>query len=220
VLALLVPFVDLPTVAAVTSVLIAGVFVVPTIVVIIAVRDRPRVERWARWCIRLLPDRFEERAGSVAHSLLDGLSALSSPRILAYVAFWTFASWVTSSFVVYLVMQAFSLDVPFVAAPFVLIATTFGFFVPSSPGAIGVYHAISIRTLTTVFDVPHDAAVSYALVVHALYLIPPTLMGAFFFWWSHLSLRRLQSIDAEARAGEAAHYDVQQPAELPSPPVP
>jgi len=92
--------------------------------------------------------------------------------------------------------------------------------VPSSPGAIGVYHAISIRTLTTVFDVPHDAAVSYALVVHALYLIPPTLMGAFFFWWSHLSLRRLQSIDAEARAGEAAHYDVQQPAELPSPPVP
>ena len=133
----------------------------------------------------------------LAHSLLDGLSALSNPKVLLSVIFWTFGSWMTSSCVVYLVMRAFSLDVPFAAAPFVLIATTFGFFVPSSPGAIGVYHAISIRTLTSVFGVPHDAAVSYTLVVHALYLLSPAIVGACFFWWNHLSLRRLQSLSTE-----------------------
>lgn len=199
-LCVLLPFVDLPTVAAVTSVVTAGIFLIPATVVLIAVRDRPRVEGWAHWCVRRLPERFRERAISLAHALLDGLSALSSRRILAYVIFWTFASWMTSSCVVYLVMSAFSLDVPFAAAPFLLVATTFGFFVPSSPGAIGVYHAISVKTLTSVFDVPHDAAVSYTLVVHALYLILPTILGACFFWWSHLSLRRLEEIEDEAIA--------------------
>ncbi len=217
-LAVLVPFVDLPAVAVVTSLIIAAIFVVPTAVVVIAVRDRPRVEGWAQWLVRLLPQRFEERAGGIAHSLLDGLSALANLRILLSVIFWTFASWTTSSCVVYLVMSAFSLDVPFVAAPFVLIATTFGFFVPSSPGAIGVYHAISVRTLTSVFDIPHDAAASYTLVVHALYLILPTILGACFFWWSHLSLRRLQQVEQQALTEEAPHSPTPLSPELRSPP--
>lgn len=207
-LAVLVPFVDLPRVAAISSLVILAVFVLPTLIVVIAVRDRPRVERWSEKLSGRLPERFRERARSIAHSLLDGLSALSNPRVLLAVIFWTFGSWMTSSCVVYLVMRAFSLDVPFAAAPFVLIATTFGFFVPSSPGAIGVYHAISIRTLTTVFNVPHDAAVSYTLVVHALYLLSPTVVGACFFWWNHLSLRRLQSIEEQVQTEESSHFQM------------
>lgn len=219
-LALLVPFVDLPKVAAISSLVIAAIFVLPAVVVVIAVRDRPRVERWSERLVGLLPERFRERARRIAHSLLDGLSALSNLRVLLYVIFCTFGSWMTSSCVVYLVMRAFSLDVPFAAAPFVLIATTFGFFVPSSPGAIGVYHAISIRTLTNVFDVPHDAAVSYTLVVHALYLLSPTIVGACFFWWNHLSLRRLKSIEEQAQAEETTHFEMSLTPELPEPPSP
>jgi uncharacterized protein (TIRG00374 family) len=218
-LCLLIPFVDLPAVAAVTSIIIAGVFVVPAAIVVAAVRDRPRVEGWAHWAVRRLPERFRDHALGMVHALLDGLSALSNPRVFVTVVFWTFASWMTSSCVVYLVMRAFSLDVPFAAAPFVLIATTLGFFIPSSPGAIGVYHAISVRTLTSVFDVAHDAAVSYTLVVHALYLIPVTALGACFFWWSHLSLRRLQDIEEQA-ISEVEHTpappgDVPMPSEAP-----
>lgn len=219
-LVVLLPFVDLPRVAAISSLVITGLFIIPTIVLVIAVRDRPRVERWAEWFIRFVPDRFDDTARKIVHSLLDGLSALSNVRVLLYVIGCTLASWMTSSCVVYLVMRAFSLDVPFAAAPFVLIATTFGFFVPSSPGAIGVYHAISIRTLTTVFDVPHDAAVSYTLVVHALYLLAPTIAGACFFWFNHLSVRRLQSVEAQGEAEANAHFEMPLTAELPERPAP
>jgi uncharacterized protein (TIRG00374 family) len=194
ILAVLVPFVDLPAAAVVTALVIFAGFIVFATVVVIAVRDRPRVERWWARLLRLIPSRFRPRAERLGHSLLDGLSALSNPRILFLASFWTVTSWMTSALVTYLALRAFSLDVPFAAAPFLLIATTFGFFVPSSPGAIGVYHAITIRTLTTVFSVPHDQATSYALVVHALYLIPPTIIGALFFWWYHLSLRRISSL--------------------------
>jgi uncharacterized protein (TIRG00374 family) len=192
ILAVLIPFVSLPRAAAVSALLTLAVFLVIALVLVLAVADQARAEAWLRRLSRVVPQRFRSSAVRWGESLLEGLSVLRNLRVLANAVVWTVASWMTSSLVVYLILRAFDLDVPFAAAPFLLIATTFGFFVPSSPGAIGVYHAISIRTLTTVFDVPHDAAASYALVAHAIYLIPPTLLGAGFFWLHHLSLRRLE----------------------------
>jgi uncharacterized protein (TIRG00374 family) len=215
ILVVLVPFIDLPAAAVVTAVVIFAGFIVFATIIVIAVLDRPRVERWWVRLLRLVPGRFRARVERLGQSLLDGLSALSNPRILFLVSFWTGVSWMTSSLVTYLALRAFSLDVPFAAAPFLLIATTFGFFVPSSPGAIGVYHAITIRSLTTVFSVPHDQATSYALVVHALYLIPPTVIGALFFWWNHLSLRRLQSMDKDM---PVTQFELPMTPELPPPP--
>ncbi len=194
ILAVLIPFVSLPRAAAITALLTLAVFLVVALVIVLAVIDRARAEAWLRRLSQLLPHRFRSGAVRWGESLLDGLSVLRNLRVLVSASVWTLASWMTSSLVIYLILRAFDLGVPFAAAPFLLIATTFGFFVPSSPGAIGVYHAISIRTLTTVFGVPHDAAASYALVAHAIYLIPPTLLGAGFFWLHHLSLRRLQAL--------------------------
>jgi uncharacterized protein (TIRG00374 family) len=196
ILAVLLPFVSLPRAAAVTAFVTFAAFLMLSLILAVAVLDRTRAERWLTALSRRLPERVRGASSHWSVSLLDGLSSLHDPRILLNACFWTVTSWMTSSLVIYLILRAFSLDVPFAAAPFLLIATTFGFFVPSSPGAIGVYHAISIRTLTTVFSVPHDDAASYALVAHAIYLLPPTVLGACFFWWHHLSLRRLQSLAA------------------------
>jgi hypothetical protein len=218
ILAVLIPFVGLPRAAAITAAVLLAIFLAFGLVVLIAAIDRPRVERWLHHLARRLPARLRDSALHFGHALLDGLSALASPRVVLYVVFWTVVSWMTSSLVVYLVLRAFSLDVPFAAAPFLLIATTFGFFVPSSPGAIGVYHAISIRTLTSVFDVAHEPATSYALVVHALYLIPPALLGAFFFWWHHLSLRTLQSLE-QGKLPDETTYEFQMAPDAEPPPT-
>ncbi len=214
ILAILIPFVSLPRAAAITALITLAGFVVVAIVIVLAVLDRPRAERWLRRFSRPVPSRFRSAAVRWGESLLEGLVALRNGRVLLEASFWTVASWMTSSLVIYLILRAFRLDVPFAAAPFLLIATTFGFFVPSSPGAIGVYHAISIRTLTSVFSVPHDAAASYALVAHAIYLIPPTLIGAGFFWWHHLSLRRLEAL-AEAPPEDLLPVDSSMTADQP-----
>jgi uncharacterized membrane protein YbhN (UPF0104 family) len=92
-------------------------------------------------------------------------------------------------------MEAFDLGLGFEAAVLVVIATTFGFFVPSSPGSFGVYHAIAIGTLTSVYDVDKNRAVSFALVTHLIIYVPPMLLGAVFFWrmraaWGGSSLRQ------------------------------
>jgi len=114
----------------------------------------------------------------------------------------------------YLMLRAFSLHVPFAAAPFLLVATTFGFFVPSSPGAVGVWDAITIRSLTTVFSVPHAPATSFALVAHAIYSLLPTVIGAAFFIGHHLSLTKIETWqhDTEPTGAVAMAPDPRPPA--------
>jgi glycosyltransferase 2 family protein len=139
-----------------------------------------------------VPAGFRETARIWGSSVLDGLSALRSPRVLVQIVGWTAITWMTSAGILYLILEAFSLDVPVTAAPFLLVALTFGFFVPSSPASIGVYDAIAIKTLENVFSVPQEEATSFALVAHVIFLVPPTVLGATFFLLHHLSVRRIQ----------------------------
>ncbi|MDP9236899.1 MAG: flippase-like domain-containing protein [Chloroflexota bacterium] len=103
-------------------------------------------------------------------------------RIAVELIAWSAVTWLGVSVVVFMGTGAFSLDVGFAAAVFLVIVTTFGFFVPSSPGSFGVYHAIVISTLTNVFNVGKNDAVSYALIMHLVFYLPPMLLGLGFLW--------------------------------------
>ncbi len=191
-LGVLVPFIDLPAAVTYGASLVLVVSLALAAVMVVSVSNRPWAERRLAFFTELLPVRLRPTARRWAGSILDGLSALSNVQALVRVLLLTVVSWLMSALVIYMLLRAFSLDVPVTAAPFLLVATTFGFLVPSSPGAIGVYDAISIRSLTTVFAVSHDSAASYALAAHAFYVIPPTIIGAAYFLWHQLSLRRIQ----------------------------
>jgi glycosyltransferase 2 family protein len=192
-LGLLLPFVDLPRVAAAASGLILAVAIGAATLIAFAASDRNRAERWLNRLTDFLPSRLQETARGWVGSLLDGLSAVQRPRLMGLVVLWTAIAWLTAAGIFLTVLTAFDLDVPLTAAPFLLVATTFGFFVPSSPASIGVYDAISIRTLTEVFSVSHEEAVSYAIVAHVLFLLPATIMGATFFLMHHVSVHRIRS---------------------------
>ena len=118
----LLPFVDLPTVAAITSLVIAG-DLSHSATVVCDRRPRPATRRTLGGVVHSLrlPERFDDTARNLAGTRCSTVSPrCRTAESLLYVIFWTFASWMTSSCVVYLVMRAFSLDVPFAAAPFVL----------------------------------------------------------------------------------------------------
>lgn len=202
-LGLLVPFVDLPKAAVLGAVFILTASLSLAAMIAFAVVDRRGAEQLLDRLSRMLPGRMRETSLRWGEALLSGLSALSNLRVLLYVVSLTVLSWLTSAAVIYMVLRAFSLDVPITAAPFLLVATTLGFFIPSSPGAVGVYDAISIRTLTAVFSVAQEPATSYALVAHALYLLPPTILGAAFFLWHNFSLRRMREWEQADEPGPA-----------------
>ena len=73
--------------------------------------------------------------------------------------------------------RPFTSSLPLDAAILVTVAINLSLVLPSSPAALGVFEAATIIALNA-FDVPHAEALSYALVLHLLNLVPFLLIGA------------------------------------------
>jgi uncharacterized protein (TIRG00374 family) len=170
----------LPEISWLRAAAIFGAVVVAVLVVLVVVIVRYD-ERAVHWL--LSPLRRVRRAG-VAERLeaatvnaTRGLVALRSPRIALRGMVLTIASWVMLGVSYWILTKAFSLDLPLVAGLLVTVAINLSLVLPSSPAALGVFEAATIVALRA-FDVPQAEALSYALVLHLLNLVPFLLIGA------------------------------------------
>jgi glycosyltransferase 2 family protein len=126
---------------------------------------------------RIRRDGFAERVEHAAINVTRGLHAIRDPRVALEAMVLTVASWVVLSFSYWILMHAFSLDLPFVAGLLVTVTINMGLVLPSSPAAIGVFEAATVIALKA-FGVPQADALSYALVLHLLNLVPFLAAGA------------------------------------------
>lgn len=199
-------FIDVPSWARTPSLVLAAVTLGVAAALALATLRRAWALAFVDRLLRFAPGRVRPKLNQMAHSALDGFAVLASPRIALALAAWSVVLWLVVGVVLFVGMRAFDLDTGFGAALLVLVATTFGFFVPSSPGSFGVYHAITIGTLTSVFDVPKHDAVSYALVIHLVFYLPPMAIASGFLLlerhiWSQIDffakLREVGSLPGE-----------------------
>jgi uncharacterized membrane protein YbhN (UPF0104 family) len=100
-----------------------------------------------------------------ADSLLEGLSALHSPRLGLEIVSWSFLVWLCAALLPYVMLLAFGLHLFFAASLFVVCVIWLGFSVPSSPGYAGLYHSLEVRALT-VYSLEKSLAFSYVLMIH------------------------------------------------------
>ena len=84
---------------------------------------------------------------------------------------WTTGSWIVLGFSYWFVMRAFDLGLSPVAGELVVIGIGLAMVLPSSPGAIGVFEAATVVVLKA-YGVDNSVALSYALLLHALNVIP------------------------------------------------
>jgi len=206
------PFIDAPAWARGPALLVGLGFLALGALLAGLHAARDRAMALVGWAVRFLPERMRAQAEQAADSAIEGFAVLRRPAVLAEATAWSVASWGVSALLVYTVLRAFDLDLPFSAAVFVMCATALGMVVPSSPGYIGVFHAIAIESLVNVFDVDRNRAASFALVQHAYLYIVPIAFGAWFLWrerntWQQLRLfARGEALPEEedAPAGEVA----------------
>ena len=203
-LVILMLFISVPAWAAIPVGVAAGLFLLLGSLLVVFAGNRRWVRSLLEALLRFVPGRFHENFKGAAESALDGLAVLSTPRILALVVGWSVASWLTTILVLFFTMQAFNLGVPFSAAVFVVVMTSFGFFIPSSPGALGVYHAISIESLVRVFDLDRGLAASYSMVAYLIFYLPPLVIAVVFLWKENLSWRQLRSWTTQRAAVEGS----------------
>jgi uncharacterized protein (TIRG00374 family) len=138
-------------------------------------------ERAIHWLLsplrRIRRDGFAERVELAAINATRGLIAIRDPRVALVSMALTILSWVVLSSSYWILTQAFSLNVPFAAGLLIKITINMGLVLPSAPAALGVFEAATVIALK-VFDIPQAEALSYALVLHLLNLVPFLLAGA------------------------------------------
>lgn len=142
----------------------------------------PAVERWLLSIVRWLEDRVPssrklELRSKVA-GFMTGLAVLRVPRLAIPIFGWSLVSWIASGLAYYAVMGAFHLHLPVTAAFWVVVITSLGMVIPSSPGYVGVFHYLTVVTLG-LFGVTQGIALSYALVLHAVVYIFLSATGVY-----------------------------------------
>jgi uncharacterized membrane protein YbhN (UPF0104 family) len=112
-----------------------------------------------------------DRAEGVAANAVQGLTSFRRPRI-AFVAFaLTLLSWLVLALSAWLLLVGFGFDLGFGAALLVTIASALVLVIPAGPGGVGQFEAATVVALGA-FHVDRSHALSYAVVFHALNLIP------------------------------------------------
>jgi len=176
------PFIDAPGWARGPALLLGLGFLGLAVLLATLSAARERAMRLVGWVVRFLPERSRRRTEEAADAAIEGFAVLRQPALMAQAAAWSVASWLVSAILMFVVLRALDLDLPFTAALFVMAAVSLGMVVPSSPGYIGVFHAIAIESLVNVFDVDRNGAASFALVQHAIIYLMPMVIAAVFLW--------------------------------------
>jgi hypothetical protein len=135
----------------------------------------------------------------MAGSLIEGLSGITTLRMGPPLLLWSVLIWAVISFFYWLILLAFDPAQPFVAGLAVASVTALGMTIPSSPGYIGVFEALTRETMV-LFGMAPVAALSYGLVAHAIVYIVYTLLGLLSMVQQNLSYAKIQErISAEAQ---------------------
>ncbi len=168
----------------------AVVVVVVVVLIAVIVKYDERAVHWLLTPLRKVKrPGFAARVEQAAVDATRGLVALRDPRIALRGFGLTVVSWVAIAVSYWILMSAFALDLPLTSAILVTVAINLSLVLPSSPAALGVFEAATIIALRA-FDVPHAEALSYALVLHLMNLLPFLVIGAALLGPSALRARR------------------------------
>jgi glycosyltransferase 2 family protein len=122
-----------------------------------------------------------------AGALMLGLEGLRGAGAVLKVFAVTAAIWAITVSTFYFAMLAFDIQAPIWAAALALAMTNLGMVVPSSPGYIGVFHALVVLALGA-FGVGIEVALGFAVVVHLIGILPVGLLGVYALWRFGLTL--------------------------------
>jgi uncharacterized protein (TIRG00374 family) len=135
------------------------------------------------------------RTASMVDRALSALTRFLTGAPILPVALAAAASWFARATVVWVMMQAFHLPVPTVAAVVALVIINVGITVAGVPANIGSFELAAVGALR-LYSVASEVAASYAIALHAAELLPVLAIGAILAWFGLIDPER--QLDASA----------------------
>lgn len=172
-------------------------FVVALVGFFAITHSEARTRKVMRFFLRALPDRLEHRAEDLAESLVISLRSVHDWRSLAAVTLLSALAWTAEAGAYAVVGQGFDLDVGFGEYCLLLAASNLAIIVPTFLGGTGPFEWATKLVLVGA-GVADAVAAAYAVVAHALVIVPTTILGLFLLWTFGIAFGRI----AEVRAPE------------------
>jgi uncharacterized protein (TIRG00374 family) len=171
----------------------AGAVAALALAVLLILAFRPEWgRRVVRWLLARVPGLDADRWAASFDGLFDGLAPLRSPRRGLQILGWSVVVWAFVVGYYWLFLKAFVPRPPGLAAPFLVCVIGLGMAVPSSPGSVGVFHAVARYALTIPFAVPEDQALAVAFGAHAFQYLLMGILGLTGLARESLSLAQLR----------------------------
>lgn len=160
------------------------VFSIGMILFLVWLKLKPHVViRFLGIITRFLSKRIRDKLINIIDSFQKGIVAFENKRsypivfILSIVIWMGYAGLFVFGFYAFNFIEAY--DIPIGASLVVLVVTTISILVPSSPGYVGTYHWLCMIALG-LFGIPESAALGFAIVIHAVSMIPVAFVGVVF----------------------------------------
>lgn len=136
-------------------------------------------------------------------SFSKGLQFPKRGKDLVEMAIWSFAIWALSATVVFLVSDSLGIGLTWGACWFVLVVLGLGVSLPSAPGFVGTFHYAATASLMA-YGVGKTEALGFAIVLHAVCIIPVMVMGLPIVWAEGFGIRAIiKSAEPASSSGPA-----------------
>ena len=144
--------------------------------------------------LRYFPERFSQKIRMMFMSFLKGIKGFHRKKDYLIVLIHTLIIWACYIFVLYLSFSIFNLihtyQLTIISATLLMVVTTIGVVIPTSPGYVGTYHLLCQLGLEFL-GVPRTIGLTYAIVVHAINFLPVILVGIIFVWKEGINLLKM-----------------------------
>jgi len=132
----------------------------------------------------VLPHKIYVKVEPTFISFMKGCLVFKKSEHYFSILVLTVFIWVLYILSVYFIFSVFNFIVLYHltiwSSVVILVVVTFSIMLPSSPGALGTYHFLCTEVLKY-FTVPSDQAVSFAVISHAMNILPFTILGFVYF---------------------------------------
>ncbi len=128
----------------------------------------------------------------LGRKFFNGVSSLNGIGAVLHVFVLSFSIWFLEAIVYFLAVTASGHTLPFDAVLYALVAVNLAMLIPSTPGGLGVFQFAVVSTLGF-FGMESNSALAISFVIHAIQLIPVTIIGFIWINLSHLKPGELKN---------------------------
>lgn len=147
---------------------------------------------------RFLPQRWGKLALGVAASFVEGLKILQSPARLLVVFGYSLLFWAIEAAMSWVLAFGFNVSQPYPVFVIGTATANLSTTLPSTQGGIGPFEYFFKESLV-LFGTPDSLATTYAVVLHAVLLIPLIILGVIYLWTGNVSLGQLTRRSLEVK---------------------